>query len=329
MCAALYWRRNSAQHASLRAIRYMLAGGNPDNETREEIISPGVSPLRQLCAIDARAVEILKTDIAHLDLKDAVKLDADGLVTQNKIALFRIRVQRHLGGILLKTKGIEHPTESPAEPIEAQHSYAEWLEIISRRILARDGADEDYTKDSTEPLGWRTRNIVRVRITYVIHDLNDRYPFWHELSALLWADGWAGNTVFGDGRREAWIFQWTDPKTQPDRPQEMPEDWSPITDGAPNDGPAEPDVEPESVPEPKPERTLEDVLDKLVERIVMEPYGYEAVKIKQYPQQHTESIGMIKLEKLNVWQQIVEIGQARLAAASVTPIAVPEPHAPR
>jgi len=70
---------------------------------------------------------------------------------------------------------------------------------------------------------------------------------------------------------------------------------------------------PTPAPAPKPERTLEDVLDKLVERIALQPCGYYASKFKAYPEQHTTELAVIELAKQEIWQRVVEIGQARLA----------------
>jgi hypothetical protein len=73
-----------------------------------------------------------------------------------------------------------------------------------------------------------------------------------------------------------------------------------------------PQPAPVETPEPKPERTLEDVLDKLVERIALQPYGYSAAKFKAYPEQHTTDLAVIELAKQEIWQRVVEIGQAKL-----------------
>jgi hypothetical protein len=125
------------------------------------------------------------------------------------------------------------PASGGSTPTLSLQSYERLLASISQRILARNGADQEYSKDDNEPLGWRSRNTVRVRITKIIHNMEDRRTFWFELSRLLWSHGWEGNTVFRENRREAWIFHWAHPKAQPERPQEMPEDWSPQTGCAP------------------------------------------------------------------------------------------------
>jgi hypothetical protein len=113
---------------------------------------------------------------------------------------------------------------------QQKSEYDSLLDSISKRILGRDGADQDYSHDEDEPLEWRSRNTVRVRITTIIHNMVDRRTFWFELSSLLWSHGWRGNTIFREGRREAWIFHWT---TGWVGNSEIPADWGPETDCAP------------------------------------------------------------------------------------------------
>ncbi len=89
---------------------------------------------------------------------------------------------------------------------------------------------------------------------------------------------------------------------------------SPSPSAAEIEVPAPAEPEPESQPSPKPEPTLENVLNKLVERIALQPYGYYAAKFKTYPEQHTTDLAIIEGTRLDIWQRIVEIGQAKLRA---------------
>ena len=300
-------------HRTPRAIQYMLSGGNPNNADRSEIIS--------LPQASEPIVEIPTPNPVTCTCPDC----GQPFPSRNQ---------------LKKHGQSEHniPTSGITEFFRRADFSEQMLNTISGRILARDGADQDYTLDENEPLGWKNRNTVRVRITTLIHNMEDRRCFWFELSGRLWAQGWRGNTVFRDGRREAWIFHW---KTEWVGDSEMPEDWSPVTDGAPVEpetpasppvidvefvdvpqpepAPAEPEsptpveLQPTHLPKPKPQRTLEDVLDKLVERIALQPYGYYAAKFAKYPEQHITDLAAIELAKQEIWQRIVEIGQEKLA----------------
>jgi hypothetical protein len=96
-----------------------------------------------------------------------------------------------------------------------------------------------------------------------------------------------------------------------------PDELNHQTDPAPAEpeGPTPAEPQPTHAPESKSERTLEDMLDKLVERIALQPYGYYATKFAIYPEQHTTDLAAIELNKLEIWQRIVEIGQAKLTGS--------------
>jgi hypothetical protein len=154
----------------------------------------------------------------------------------------------------------EPSEQSDFEPEESEPTSPETIDELAtklaERILSGDGADEPYSQDLSEPLGWRSRGIVRVRITRLIHNLDARRDLWYALSDKLWEHGWEGNYVFREGRHEAWMFHKV-PLT-PTRPKDLPDDWNPITDLVPvppeerrhryePESPIEP-VEPETEP---------------------------------------------------------------------------------
>lgn len=72
------------------------------------------------------------------------------------------------------------------------------------------------------------------------------------------------------------------------------------------------DKKPAAQPTEPKEIMLESALDAFVTKIVMQPYGYYAAKFSKYSFQHTTDLVIIEKAKLEVYQQIRDVCEAKL-----------------
>jgi hypothetical protein len=104
--------------------------------------------------------------------------------------------------------------------------------VVARQILK--GPNPKEIKNAEGVLYWWSKHKVRVKSTELIRGTDNharREKLWISISNLVWKHGWEGNQCHREGRREAWIFKWVDPKTKGRK-----RDSYPMTDNVAQDG---------------------------------------------------------------------------------------------
>ena len=253
-----------------RAVRYMLDGGNPANQDREEIISP-VEP--SILPVPAPSIS------APTPMPVASTCPDCGQPFPSKGQLKRHGKTEHN----IPSTGIaDFLRRAAGEPAMPAAKETHWISKDNHCTTGKRGFD--YPHDI-----WRAMRaegaIGATDFVAYIEQCGQCGRCHRDKDQSGHKEGDVANARHQTWYRPDELNQQPEPSPQPPQPAEL-----------------------------KPERTLEDVLDKLVERIALQPYGYSAAKFKAYPEQHTTDLAVIELSKQEIWQHIVEIGQAKLKA---------------